>query len=239
MVISDIWARRQSLRDSGALRGSRDLHSHILYGVDDGITDTRESLAALAYEESIGVREVWCTPHIMEEVPNETSALKSRFDDLVKIYQGPIVLHLAAEYMLDNLFLNRLRCGDILTISDNMILIEVSAAGAPYGFERIISDIMSEGLRPILAHPERYRFMKEKEYGRLHEMGVLFQLNIASLTGYYGKDVRISAEFLLKKDMYYAYGSDCHSVKAMQFQYSENRLSADILRRIALLDENI
>ena len=81
--------------------------------------------------------------------------------------------------------------------------------------------------------------MKEKEYMRLHEMGVLFQLNIASLTGYYGKDVRIRAESLLKKGLYYGYGSDCHSVKAMRFQYSESRLSADILRRIARLDGNI
>ena len=238
MTISDIWTRRQSLRDSGVLRGSRDLHSHILYGVDDGITEAEESLAVLAFEESIGVKEVWCTPHIMEEVPNETSVLRLRFDELLEIYQGPINLHLAAEYMLDNLFLKRLRDGDILTISDNMILTEVSAAGAPYGFDGIISDIMSEGFHPILAHPERYGFMKEKEYRRLREMGVFFQLNIASLTGYYGKEVRTRAEFLLKEDMYYVYGSDCHSARALSLQYSDSRLSADILRRIALLDEN-
>ena len=239
MTISDIWTRRQSLRDSGALRGSRDLHSHILYGVDDGIKEAEESLAALAYEEDLGVREVWCTPHIMEGVPNDTSELRARFAELQNIYNGPTSLHLAAEYMLDNLFLKRLHYGDILTLSDDMVLVEVSAAGAPYGFEGMMRDLMSEGFRPLLAHPERYGFMKEEEYLRLREMGVLFQLNIASLTGYYGKDVRIRAESLLKKGLYYGYGSDCHSVRAMLFQYSESRLSADILRRIALLDENI
>lgn len=239
MTISDIWTRRKSLQESGALRGGRDMHSHILYGVDDGIKEAEESLAALAYEEYLGVREVWCTPHIMEGVPNETSGLRARFTELKGMYNGPISLHLAAEYMLDNLFLKRLHYGDILRVSDDMVLVEVSAAGAPYGFEGMIRDMMSGGSRPLLAHPERYGFMKEKEYMRLHEMGVLFQLNIASLTGYYGKDVKIRAESLLKKGLYYGYGSDCHSVKAMRFQYSESRLSADILRRIALLDGNI
>ena len=239
MVISDIWAKRQTLRDSGVLRGSRDLHSHLLYGVDDGITDPEESLEALAYEESIGVREVWCTPHIMEEVPNDTACLKQRFAELQNIYQGPIVLHLAAEYMMDNLFLKRLHDGDILTISGNVILTEVSTAGTPYGFEGILSNMMSAGFRPLIAHPERYGFMKEREYFRLREMGVLFQLNIASLTGYYGKAARMRAEFLLKKGMYNAYGSDCHSARALHSQYSESWLSADILRRIALLDDNL
>ena len=238
MVISDIWAKRQTLRDSGVLRGSRDLHSHILYGVDDGITDPEESLEALAYEESIGVREVWCTPHIMEEVPNDTACLKQRFAELQNIYQGPIVLHLAAEYMMDNLFLKRLQRGDILTISDNMVLIEASAAGVPYGFNEILASIMSAGYRPLIAHPERYGFMIEKDYFRLYDIGALFQLNIASLTGYYGKGVRVRSEFLLKEGMYHAYGSDCHSIKSMQSQYTGNRLSAEILQRIALINAN-
>lgn len=239
MTISDIWIRKRSICDSGVLRGSKDMHSHILYGVDDGIADADESLAALAYEEYTGISEVWCTPHIMEEVPNETAALEDRFSQLQDLYKGPIILHLAAEYMLDNLFLKRLRHGDILKMSNDVILVETSTAGAPYRFDSILADIMSEGFHPLLAHPERYTFLKMIDYLRLREMGVLFQLNIGSLTGFYGKEVRVRAETLLMEKMYCAYGSDCHSVKRMEFQYSEARLSADVLRRISLIDDNI
>lgn len=238
MTISDILAGRRSLIESGVLRGSRDLHSHILHGVDDGIATARESLEALAFEESAGVKEVWCTPHIMEEVPNETAMLKQRFAQLQDLYTGAAGLHLGAEYMLDSLFLERLKKGDILTISDEIILVEASSAGAPQEFEKILAGVMSDGFRPMLAHPERYGFLKQKEYRRLHEMGVLFQLNIASLTGFYGRQVTTRAESLLKEGLYSAYGSDCHSLPAMKFQYTAGRLSADILRRIALLNAN-
>lgn len=239
MTISDIWAKRSNLHSSGVLRGSRDMHSHILFGVDDGIPTMEESLAALAYEEELGVREVWCTPHIMEEVPNETSGLMLRFSQLLENYQGPVILHLGAEYMLDNLFLDRLHSGDILTISKNIILVEISSAGPPYGFEKILADVMYEGYLPLLAHPERYWFMKTEEYQRLQQMGVLFQLNIPSLTGFYGKEIRVRAEHLLREGMYSVSGSDCHSIKAIRFQYSDAILSQDILKRIPLLDNII
>ena len=61
---------RTSIMGSGVLQGATDRHSHILFGVDDGIQTLEESLSALAREEELGVEEVWCTPHVMEDVPN-------------------------------------------------------------------------------------------------------------------------------------------------------------------------
>ena len=89
MGLFGLFSSKRSLQESGILNGSTDRHSHILYGVDDGIKTPEDSLAALAFEESLGVREVWCTPHIMEDVPNTTEALKSRFEELCGIYNGP------------------------------------------------------------------------------------------------------------------------------------------------------
>mgnify|MGYP003392795122 CR=1 FL=1 len=74
---------------------------------------------------------------------------------------------------------------------------------------------------------------------RLQQMGVLFQLNIPSLTGFYGKEIRVRAEHLLREGMYSVSGSDCHSIKAIRFQYSDAILSQDILKRIPLLDNII
>ena len=233
------FTRSSTYKESGILRGSIDWHSHILYGVDDGIKTIEESLATLAFEEAIGITDIWCTPHIMEEVPSETDMLKERFGKLVHEYSGMISLHLGAEYMMDGLLVSRLSCGDIITMGHDMILVEFSCAGAPYGYEEILSGIMSEGLRPMLAHPERYPFLSTDDYRRLHEMGVLFQLNLASLTGWYGKDVRKRAESLLRTETYHVYGSDCHSLRTLIHQYSQMSVSRDMLRRVASLDDNI
>ena len=91
--------QRTSLSDSGVLNGLCDCHSHLLPGVDDGVATIEQSLEVLAYLESQGVAEVWCTPHVMEDVPNETDALRARFAELQDAYKGPIKLNLAAEYV--------------------------------------------------------------------------------------------------------------------------------------------
>ena len=234
MDLTGGW-RRRTLQESGALRGSVDRHSHILYGVDDGIGTADESVSALAYEELAGVREVWCTPHIMEDVPNETEMLKARFGQLCALYPGPMRLHLAAEYMLDGLFVERFRTRDLLVMEDDLLLVETSSISAPYDFYGLLAALMSEGYRPLLAHPERYIYLKMRDYDVLKKMGILFQLNLPSLTGAYGKDVRIKAEALLKRGMYFAVGSDCHRDRSIRHQYGEVLLSRDIIRRVAMI----
>lgn len=234
MEFAGKWKRR-TLHESGALRGGTDRHSHILFGVDDGIGTAAEALSVLAYEELLSVQDVWCTPHIMEDVPNETEMLKARFVELCSLYSGPVRLHLAAEYMLDNLFVERFSRGDLLVMENDMLLVETSFISAPYDFYGIIGSILSAGYRPLLAHPERYIYLKTKDYATLSKMGVLFQLNLASLTGYYGKEVRIKAELLLKTGMYFAYGSDCHSVRSLKYQCDRMLLSGEVTRRVAMI----
>ena len=85
------------MRDSGVLQGAADRHTHILFGVDDGIKTLEDALAVLAVEEAAGISDVWCTPHVMEDMPNTTKVLKERFLLLKAAYKGNIRLHLAAE----------------------------------------------------------------------------------------------------------------------------------------------
>ena len=84
-----------------------DHHSHILFGVDDGLRTLEESIQVLEFMEKEGIAEVWCTSHVMEDTPNSTDELKARFEELQKAYGGSIRLHLAAEYMLDTVFEER------------------------------------------------------------------------------------------------------------------------------------
>jgi cytosine/adenosine deaminase-related metal-dependent hydrolase len=96
-----LFSRKKSLFDQGLLRGWTDWHSHILPGVDDGIRTLDDALAVLHWYAEQGVREVWLTPHVMEDCPNSPADLLERFAALRAAWNGPVVLHLAAENMLD------------------------------------------------------------------------------------------------------------------------------------------
>ena len=229
MGIFDFIKRKQSLQSSGVLQGVTDRHCHILYGVDDGIRTLEDSLAVLAYDEEIGIREVWCTPHIMEDVANTTQTLRDRFALLQDAYGGPIKLHLAAEYMLDNLFEERFEARDLLLMEDDTILVETSTWNPPPDITGTLRRIQKAGIRPLLAHPERYRYLTESGYERLHQMGVHFQLNVGSIVGYYGETAMKKAYDLLEKGWYSGIGSDCHRLSSIKEQYTREALTKDIV----------
>lgn len=224
MGVFDIFRKRHSIVSSSLLRGGEDRHCHILFGVDDGIKTLEESLQVLEYDEMLGVTDVWCTPHIMEDVANTTEGLRQRFAELRQAYDGPINLHLAAEYMLDNLFEERLKAGDLLTMEEDVILVETSTWNPPTNFYWILKEIMKAGYHPLFAHPERYRYLEDKDYGKLIGMGVRFQLNLASLTGYYGPTAQKKAMMILKSGWYSHYGSDCHRLSTVKEQYGRETL---------------
>lgn len=116
------------LSRSGLLKGMVDCHSHLLPGVDDGVQSMEESLQILREMEQQGIRRVWLTPHIMEDIPNETLALQRKFRELLQQYRGAVELKLAAEYMLDNLFEERLEKEDLLLLEEGkrFLLVETS-----------------------------------------------------------------------------------------------------------------
>lgn len=196
-----------------------DFHSHILPGVDDGIKKMERSLEVLAQYEQLGIAEVWCTPHTMEDIPNTTEGLKSRFAELCEAYKGPIKLHLASEYMMDGLFEERLEEGNLLTLGEegNQLLVETSYFTPPIDMDTILRRIRQKGYFPVLAHPERYVYMNKERYHELKNEGIRFQLNLSSIAGAYGPDVKAKALWLLKKQYYNLAGSDLHSLRNVSF----------------------
>lgn len=195
------------------LTGFTDWHCHILPGVDDGVQDMTDSVAILKAYEDAGIAEVWLTPHIMEDIPNTPESLMKRFKELQECYTGSVKLNLAAENMIDSLFLERLEKNDLLPIGNDgkTLLVETSYFNAPMKFCETIEAIKSKGYFPLLAHPERYNYLDSLEdYRRLKAQGVLFQMNLMSLTGHYGPVVKKKAEELLSEGMYDRAGSDLH-----------------------------
>lgn len=211
------FQKKQTLAESGILRGMTDYHSHLLPGVDDGVQTVEESLAILRLYEQLGIREVWFTPHIMEDIPNTTAGLRSRFEQFQKRYTGNIRLHLAAEYMLDNLFKERLAHRDLLPIGEegNHLLVETSYFNPPMDLYGMMEKIKSVGFIPVLAHPERYTYMGEKDYHRLKEAGVMFQSNLPSVTGSYGKQVLQNIRHLLVQKYTNIWGTDTHRLHVL------------------------
>ncbi len=219
-----LWTKARRLESSGFLQGFTDWHCHILPAVDDGARSMDESLKMLERYEKLGVKQVWLTPHIMEDIPNTTEALRIRFNELNEKYKGVIALHLAAENMLDNLFDERLEANDLLPIGDagNHLLVETSYYNPPMDLLGTLQSIKAKGYHPVLAHPERYRYMDKTDYRQLHQMGVKFQLNLFSLLEAYGKEAKVKAHMLLAMGMYTLMGSDVHRYHVLEAMLGRN-----------------
>lgn len=196
-----------------------------------------ESLQILSSYEHHGIKEVWLTPHIMEDIPNSTAQLRTRYSELKTAYSGPIILHLASENMLDNLFEERLQQGDLLPIGDDgrQLLVETSYFNAPYGLHDILKRIKSKGYFPVLAHPERYIYMGTKDYQQLKQLDVAFQLNLPSLAGAYGTEAKRKARWLLEKGYYQYIGTDTHRQSSWEVIVQKQEIQKDAVKIISSL----
>lgn len=226
-----LFNRSIQVSASGLLDGRTDWHCHILPGVDDGFKRMEDSLAALARYEQVGFREVWLTPHIMEDIPNTTASLRQRFTDLQVAYNGKLRLHLASENMMDQLFTERLEAMDLLPLSNKRLLVETSYFNPPYDMDGILASVKSRGFFPLLAHPERYMYMDFKRYEALKADGIEFQLNISSLIGSYGPEAQSKATKLLDAGMYDYSGTDLHRLSSLE-HLLEARLGKKTLKLI-------
>ncbi|MBS1753442.1 MAG: histidinol phosphatase [Ferruginibacter sp.] len=203
--------------ESLALPFTTDIHSHILPGIDDGAADLETSLLLIKGLYSMGIRKAIATPHIIGDLYQNTPFIINNalatVKDAVKKAGIKMELHAAAEYMLDDYFIELLRSKSaLLTLHKNIILTEISYSTAPDNLEQILAEIFSEGYLPILAHPERYHYYHNnyKKYQQLKEMGFMLQVNILSLTGYYGKSVKKAAKYILENNLANLLGTDLH-----------------------------
>lgn len=229
--------RKYKLVGTGLLSGMTDVHSHVLPGVDDGSPDMRTSLELLAYMESLGFSRVWLTPHVMEDFRNTNDLLRERFAKLKAEYKGGIELRLASEYMMDSGFENRLHT-EVLPLGSGNLLVETSYMYPPDRLHDILLDVWQTGYQPVIAHPERYAYMQEADYWLLKERGYHFQLNLMSLSGYYGPRPKFVGESLLRQGMYEYVGSDLHHLERYQPMLNALRLTRKQLDALEVLIAN-
>ena len=202
---------------SGKLPVTLDIHSHILPGIDDGSPDIETSLELVRGLYAIGIRRSIATPHVIGDLyrntPEIINAALGKLKAACEKANIEIELSAAAEYMLDDYFMELLKSGSpLLTLHKNILLTEISYSTRPDNLEAIISGIRAGGYLPILAHPERYFYYHRNydHYYLLKEIGFHLQVNLLSLTGYYGPGVKKAAKFILENDLASLVGTDLH-----------------------------
>lgn len=196
-----------------------DMHSHFIPGIDDGAQTIEDTLFLLQQMKALGYKTIITTPHTMIDFyPNTTSTITEGMEKvkaLIAEHNLGLSFKAASEYYIDDYFMNLLEKQPLLTIYKNEVLVEFSMMFEPPMLKQVLFNMQTNGYRPILAHPERYLFYAQKmdKYQELKDRGCLFQMNLLSLTGYYGKGVAAIAEKLLEKGMYDYCGSDMHHEK--------------------------
>lgn len=193
-----------------------DIHSHLLWGIDDGARTFEDTLRLTKALQSFGISQLITTPHIIEHVwdnyPEQIQAKKDETIVELRNNQINIPFRAAAEYMMDEHFVQLFQNGKLLTLKDNYVLVEMSYINPPIQLYTILFDLQVAGYIPVLAHPERYLFYHHdfEEYQKLKKAGCRFQLNLLSVVGYYGEGIARIAEKLLQNGMYDFVGSDVH-----------------------------
>ena len=196
---------------------SQDIHSHILPGIDDGSPDIATSLELLRSLHQAGIKKFICTPHVIGDMYRNTPETINNALATLKyaISQSgmDIEISAAAEYMLDDHFMELIRKKEpLLTLTKNYILTELSYSTSPNNLEQMSFEINTNNYQPLMAHPERYPYYHKNyaAYARLKELGFLLQVNLLSLTGYYGKTVAKAAKYILDNNLADFVGTDLH-----------------------------
>ena len=193
-----------------------DLHSHLIPGIDDGAKDLVDSVTIIKELINQGFSKIITTPHIMSDLyKNTPETIHSGLEILKRRLANDnieIDISAAAEYYVDYDFEQRIGNEKFLTFGEKYILIEFSFLESPRNMYDIIFKLQLEGYVVVLAHPSRYQYFNLKDYESLINRGVLFQLNLLSLIGYYSNQVKANAKLLIDNKFVSFVGTDCHNL---------------------------
>ena len=193
-----------------------DIHSHFIPGIDDGASDMETSITLIKKMQELGFSKVITSPHVMSDFyQNSSETILNGLNDVraeLKVQNINMEIEAAAEYYIDYEFEQKIGKEKFLTFGDNYILVELSFMEAPRSLFDIIFKLQLEGYKVVLAHPERYNYYSIKDYEELISRGVLLQINLLSLIGYYSPQIKKKTEALIKAGAVSLVGTDCHNM---------------------------
>lgn len=195
-----------------------DMHNHLVPCVDDGSRSAKESIECIRTMQQLGYKRMYITPHFQfPRFPNDEDDIRQRYESLKKtLIENGVTMELAGvagEYRIDDSFAHRMETSRFLKIDDKYVLVELSLHQQRMGVEEVIFDLHVKGYEVILAHPERYPYFNVHSpmMEHLKEQGVLFQLNVLSLGGFYGEGAQRRAFDLLNAGWVEFLGTDMHN----------------------------
>lgn len=223
------WFRKNKIEQAAALKV--DIHSHLLPGIDDGVATLEEAEEIVVNMAAMGYEHIITTPHVMSDAYRNTpDGIRIKLHDLQDHLTKKninIRVSAAAEYYLDESLFKMVEANEsLLTFGEKYLLFETNFITEPFNLKEFIFLATTRGYKLILAHPERYLYLQNnlEKVQDLVDRGVFLQLNIASLTGYYSKQVRQMAVKLVEKGMIHWLGSDCHHLQHLQLLEKARRL---------------
>lgn len=195
-----------------------DMHSHIVYGIDDGAKSEEMSLKMLTLSKENGVDEIVATPHFMKGRFNyeyqEVIKLVEKLQRLAEENGIDIKIYCGQEVYYSKNLIEYYNEGVIGTINNSKYML-IELPMIEFNIEEVIDSIYElqiRGITPIIAHPERYKLFIKKPsmINKFISEGYLFQLNSGSVVGDFGKDVKKTAKVFLDHNIYSVVGSDAH-----------------------------
>jgi tyrosine-protein phosphatase YwqE len=197
------------------------MHSHLLAGLDDGVKTRKEAITLISHFHKLGYQKLITTPHINNDYyRNEPAGILNALTELneaLRIEGIPVTIEAAAEYYLDEELMKKVDSQErLLTFGNSHLLFETNFLTEPYQLNDFIFKVITQGYKPILAHPERYGYMTLEKAAELRDRGVLFQINIPSLVGFYSRQIQRLAYKLIDKGWIDLLGSDCHALVHLQ-----------------------
>lgn len=206
-----------------------DFHCHILPAMDDGAYRLEDAIAMAKKASVLGFRKLIATPHyeINYYVNTREKILQkvNEFNEILAKAAVNIQVLPGSEIMLSRGIPKLLEQRQLMTIGDQEthLLVELPFGNRPYWFENVVQSIRALGIIPVLAHPERYEWLKgdAKNYLDLRNLGMEFQCNLGSLAGKYGQEIKKKAEIIKELDIIEYWGSDAHSLRGYEILCGE------------------
>ena len=205
-----------------------DMHSHLLFGVDDGPVTIEDTLRIVEMAATEGITDMIATPHAFnphyhvsrDEIESQIGLL----EDTLLAAKVPVTLHAGQEVRLCNDLLEKLAAKEVLTLANSRyLLLELPSQAVPAYTVNMIQSLLGEGYIPIIAHPERNRAIAEKpeRLERLVRHGALSQITAGSVAGHFGKNIQKLSLQLLEANLVHTYGSDVHNMKTRPLLFNK------------------
>ena len=222
-----------------------DIHSHILWGLDDGSQDLDTSIGLARMAADKGTTSIFATPHVLasaQHIPWETITAKTAQLNAELQKQGiNLTVYPGAELEMNWDMVDLIKDGssDYCLAGSDYLLVELPFQMIPPYADEFIYQMQLRGKNPIIAHPARHmKLMAHPEIIRKWlDKGVLLQCNGGSFTGYFGHHVQANAQMLLRNNIVHFIGSDAHRLEGRNTDLTGAKAEIERLRGAAVAEE--